>query len=762
MKKLISFALVLALCLALAPAALAVSAKVSDVNFTLNGQKAKLQAYLVDQNNYVRLRDLAMLLRDTDSRFSVRFEDETKTVYLVSGEDYVPLGDELPETAEDLSDQVSQVAQTVVINGKTAEGMTFWTFGGSNYFKLRDLSPRLNFRVTWDQASYTANIESATLLLPRPDVKAAASYREVLDSLVSNRYYEVDEEAVEAPAAAPEPTGDRSAAATNAAAEPESGGGGDDYSGTNVQVEGVDEGDIVKTDGRYIYVLNGEYHLTVIQADGPKSRVVSQTQVGESDYSESEQPYYRYSSYSKYPQEMFLWEDRLAILSSYNRYGDYQDGDGWHWESENHCCVDIYDVSDPAAPRLLDSLGQDGWLLSSRLLDGRLYLVSNLWVYSYDEDDPETYVPVLYRNGAEEPMAAERIYLCGTEESEYVVAAVYDLERGAQTDSLSLLGSGDEIYMSGSSLYVLGSEWDSQETETHTESVYTVTTHRNGRSTSVYRFDLSDGLRLAASARVPGYIDDQFSADEYDGYFRLVTTRSENVYRTYADESFGFVNYQWDDSESSSGLYILDMDLNLVGSVTDLAPGEQIYSARFDGDTAYFTTFRTVDPLFTVDLSDPYAPVVRSALKISGFSEYLHNWTDGRLFGFGREADEDSGWAEELKLVMFNTSDPENVYAEQTLTLEAYYSEALYDHHAFFIDPVKNLIGFLTWDDEYFIFSYDPQTGFQELCRFTFDTGEWSVRGLYIGDYAYIVGSEQLMVVDMTTWAAPTGVNIAV
>ena len=368
---------------------------------------------------------------------------------------------------------------------------------------------------------------------------------------------------------------------------------------------------------------------------------------------------------------------------------------------------------------------------------------------------------MLYTDGIARTMPATSVYLCGTGSNGYVVVCDYDLDEGALTEARSLLGSGSELYMSGSDLYVLGSKWETRETAKYPESVYTVTEYLNAAATEIYRFDLrAGGLELAAKGSVPGYIESQFSADQYNGHLRLVTTKNESTYRTYVDAAYDFTNYRWDESSTSSGLYILDAGLNVVGSVTDLAPGEQVYSARFDGDVAYFTTFRNVDPLFAVDVSDPTAPKVLSALKISGFSEYLHSWTEGKLFGFGYEADEDTGRTRGLKLVMFNTEDKTDVRAENSLVLYADYSQALYDHKAFFIDSAKNIIGF-AGDGDYYIFSYDAADGFTQLARIDFEGWGYNVRGFWIGGLAYIVGQETLTVLDMGDWSTVATLNIA-
>ena len=480
-----------------------------------------------------------------------------------------------------------------------------------------------------------------------------------------------------------------------------------------------------------------------------------------SDYDDAEKNgYYNYSSVGKRPREMFVGDGKLAILSNYHSYHEYEDAEGWHWEQEQRCCVDFYDVSNPSGPKLVSALGQDGSLVSSRLLDGRLYVVTSYWVYDYDEGDVHTFVPATYRDGKAGVMTADCVYICG-ESTRYTVVCDYDFAAGKLTDAKSILGGGDEVYMSGENLYILGSKWETAEIRDFTESVYKVTEYLNTASTEIFRFDLAGGgLTLAAGGKISGYIDSQFSADEKDGYLRIVTTRDESTYKIYEDETYGFKNYQWGGDSSSSGLYILDAGLNVVGKVENLAGDEYVYSVRFDGDIAYFCTYRTVDPLFAVDVSDPANPKVLSALKISGFSEYLHAWTDGKLFGFGYEADEETGRTDGLKLVMFDTTDKTDVKVENTYHLDADYSEALYNHKAFFIDSAKNIIGFLG-EDDYYIFSYDAAAGFKQLCHFTFDTWEYNVRGLRIGDWAYIVGSEELMVVDMNTWAAPTPVKIS-
>lgn len=612
-----------------------------------------------------------------------------------------------------------------------------------------------------------------TAVLPETEQpRAAADYAELFQLLNANNVntaassmrgeLAVAEEA-EAPMEMPMPAA-ADAPADNAV-KAEGGYGADSvaFSGTNVQVEGIDEGDIVKTDGKYIYVMRGGNELVILQAAGENTKVLSRTVIGSSDYSEDKgEKTYHYRAESRYGEQMFVSGSRLAVIGGYDRYEERNENGEYHYDSENYTFVDIYDVSDPAAPKLLSQLGQDGYVRDTRMMNGKVYVISNYYVWSgFDEDDPETFVPRLYKNGVQTAVAADSIIICPTGESHsYTVLCCYDIADAVLEDDLTVMGGGSTVYMNGENLYLMGSNRTNELTATYEESVYTVSEHLNASETVIHRVSLSDGLMLAASGTVPGYLDSQFSADEYNGYLRLVTTRNDSTYKIYEDKEYGFQNYVWGEDNTDNCLYILDESLAVVGSIEGLAEGEYIYSARFDGDIAYFCTYRSVDPLFAVDCSDPAAPVVLSALKISGFSEYLHSWGADKLFGFGRETNEETGWSEGLKLVMFDTSDKSDVKVENYLVLDdLYYSEALYNHKAFFIDYSKNIIGFLG-DDDYYIFSYSQEEGFKELSHFWFDTYEWNVRGMWIEDWAYIVGYEEAMLIDMTTWDAPLPLNL--
>ena len=512
-----------------------------------------------------------------------------------------------------------------------------------------------------------------------------------------------------------------------------------EYSGTNVQVEGVDEGDIVKTDGEYIYALSSG-DIVIYKADGENSRKIGSIAA---------------SGENRWVSEMYICNNVLVLVKNEGGYFICEDSVPYGTAAETEKTIaEFYDVSDPSAPVLRDTVGQDGWLLTSRLYDGKLYLISTYTVWNEpDEDDPQTYVPSYYRNGKSSLAECDCISIApGMNGASYVVASCYDVKSGEQTAQRSVLGAGTQLYMNESSLYLASSRYEETCSNERKEDMYTVKDHAVEQFTDITRINASD-LTVAATGTVKGLLESQFSMDEYEGNLRLVTTREPERYTVYTDEKRGFENWEWpeDGEKSSNGLYILDGNLKQLAAVEGLAEDERVYSVRFDGDFVYFCTFRQVDPLFAVNVSDPNNPKILSQLKISGFSEYLHPWSDTRLFGLGNEADENSGAAEGLKLVMFDISDKANVTAKHTLNLGDSYSEALYNHKAILISPEKNLIAFGT-DNKYLVFSYSDEGGFKQQA--SIDLGEdWcSSRGLYIGDCAYIVSDLGMKVLSMQSF----------
>jgi len=580
------------------------------------------------------------------------------------------------------------------------------------------------------------------------ELRFAQSYEEVYGELVSRAeaMYEqsrdmnmvITDEVPEAPAAEPSEN-------TNS------------YSQTNVQVSGIDEGDIVKTDGEYIYILQNAMmesaELIILKADGADTAVVSRCPLAQ--FKACGTPLegeHGATTVERIAREFFISGDRLAVIYDKWTLSEVESDIGWRYRSQSAAQVDVYDISSPESPELIASLGQDGRALGTRLYKGRLYMLSSWGEYETEVGDIPDCIPAVYREENRETIPANDICICTHSNStNFIVAAVYDLENAELLDTQTVLGGGSEVYMSGENIYILGRAWSDGAGQPRQEGIYSVVDYAPSTNTSVFRFAADEnGLSLEAEGLVPGYMESRFSAHEYGGYLHLVTTLSRSSYTVYTDEEKGFVNYEWHESQSdTNGLYILDEALNIVGSVENLAEGERVYSARFDGAMAYFCTFEQVDPLFAVDCSDPAKPVVLSALKISGFSEYLHQWDENRLFGFGCEADEEDSRIQGLKMVMVDTSDKADVIAENSLHLEdIMWSEALYEPHAMFISPEKNIIGFVG-DGVYYIYGYSVGDGFYLRAELDFHGRGYGARGLYIGSEIYLLGRDGGYVLDL-------------
>lgn len=531
-----------------------------------------------------------------------------------------------------------------------------------------------------------------------------------------------------------------------------------DYSTTTAQVEGVDESDIVKTDGKYIYVLS-DNTVRIVVPNGGNPRLVSTINLPSSDDAEGH----------RYYHDMYLHKDRLTVIGSY--YGNFGPGydDGWISTKDlvagkTETELLFYDVSEPQKAELVGRVSQCGDYNSSRMIDGTVYVISNhsVWLGIMDKSKPETYVPTVSRGEKISVMESDCI-MCPTDSiktASYLVLCSYQTETADFVSALSVLGSAETVYSSTNNLIAANADRN-----TDGRTTYTV----------LHRFSLNGGnISYEISGSVRGTLINQFAIDEHEGYFRMVTTtlsheivekdedtesgtvtkkivsESTSAYNPASSESTSSKNsYTAYESVTSNGLYVLDKDFNTVGAVDGLAENEQIYSVRFMGDIAYFVTFKEVDPLFSVDISDPANPKVIGELKIPGFSEYLYPYGDGMLLGIGQEVKENSLRTAGVKLSMFDISDPANVAEkDKTVISGSNYSEALDNHKACIVNSNKNLIGFAvtgksdSFGDVYVVYSYSDG-GFTELARIECDDF-MSKRGLFIGDEFYIAGYDSV------------------
>ncbi len=513
-----------------------------------------------------------------------------------------------------------------------------------------------------------------------------------------------------------------------------------DFSETNTQVRGVDEADIVKTDGRYIYyVANNQ--LNILEAGGSDTKLVSSTQFANND------------KWWGYASEMFLQGNRLMIITQGYAAVWTRSANGGYDASREQTQVVLYDVSNPARPREVAALGQSGNYVSSRMIGEYVYLVTSHYVWQPVREQPATYVPELISGGTAKAIAASDILVYGTPTtSAYTVIGAVNLVSGTDyATAKAVFGGAGDVYCNTEHLLLTNGEYNRE--------VGDVAPDVNGKNvqvttgtsqTRLLLFDLDgEKITLTANATIPGTLINQFAVDESNAVFRLVTTCNNSVERIYTD---GVDTYDYE-SETYNCLYTLDAKLDMLGRLERLAEDEWIESVRFDGNIGYFVTFRQVDPLFAVDLSNPRAPKVLGELKIPGFSEYLHVYGDGLLLGLGYEADESTGATKGVKLSMFDVKNPRSVRELTTERIGADWTAVGGNHKAILVSVEKNLIAFPA-DSAYYIFSYTREKGFEQLAKVRMDDGlnSWNLRGLFIGDYFYVLGDAGVTVISMRSW----------
>ncbi|MFS0575980.1 beta-propeller domain-containing protein [Sporosarcina sp. 179-K 3D1 HS] len=461
-------------------------------------------------------------------------------------------------------------------------------------------------------------------------------------------------------------------------------GGGVDHSTTNNQVEGVDEADIVKTDGDFIYSIVGHNGVTITDIRNPaKLQKVHELKVGAENF---------------YPNNLFLHDNLLIVLGTKMRMdtGTSNKQAEMIMPMNGMTVAQLYDVTTPEKPKLIREVGAEGHLNGARKTGDMLYFVTNIYPYYWIMEDSkaeELRPVVLDSNSGDnpEPLAYQDIsILPGAVEPTYSVITAVDLSSPSKSELVTkgYLGSSQQLYMSKDNLYL-------------TASIYQANPAAGGQNRSmiwnpgsanseVFKFSLN-GTKVTFhnSATLKGTLLNQFSMDEHNGHFRVVTTEGN----------------QWDEENPSKNhLFILDEKMKQVGSVEGLAKGERIYSARFMGDKAYMVTFRETDPLFVIDVADPAAPKVLGELKIPGFSNYLHPLDENHLIGFGYDtvAKKNPHGGEPLiltqgmKLSLFDVSDFANPKEKDTEIIggRGSYSPIQHDHKALFQNPQRSLYGF--------------------------------------------------------------------
>lgn len=479
-----------------------------------------------------------------------------------------------------------------------------------------------------------------------------------------------------------------------------------DYSKTNLQEAGVDEADVIKTDGKYLYVLKSTGTVKIVKAEKENLEITASVEMQE---------------LNETPQEMYVDGDILNVIATGSRTTlQNQAEDTYEAQTENYTKLYTYDISDRNAPELIGTVKQQGEYADSRKNGNKVYLFTRYYPEVYDVSEIDSYIPAV--NGAR--LESTDIYLPEYKNSQaYLVISSVDNQEPSQImDTKAIVSVAENFYVSQENIYICNTSWSSDVT-----------------MTQILKFHYEDGEITAVGAGdLKGVLNDTFSLNEYNGYLRAVLT-------DYSGET------------QKNALYVLDGNLEIVGNIEDIAEGENIRSARFFGDTGYFVTFRDMDPLFSVDLSDPENPQILGELKITGFSSYLHFYGENLLLGVGNEVDPETGYYLGIKLSMFDISDPSDVKEVNKYVIKDTYDCPLfYNYKAAMIDVDKNIFGFMC-DGNYMVFTYDKDSGFQNVFTEDFEDiyyssyyyGTEGIRGCYIGDTMYLIGGGQIRIYDM-------------
>lgn len=488
---------------------------------------------------------------------------------------------------------------------------------------------------------------------------------------------------------------------------------------TNVQTQGVDEGDVVKCDGNYIYMLEADENIVKIyKVDGKKSTFVTN---------------FDYKNEVENVSEMYLDQGYLTLIGEKyeTNNSELEDSRVDAKYSEDTCVIQpskvvavSYDVRNPEQAVKVRRDVQEGSLVSSRKVGDYVYLISNVRknISALSRDKKETYYPSVN----DKTVNAKDIWVPNRcDDRTYVVVSCVSVkDKAEKIVTKAAISSGLAVYASEKNIYICSPDYE-----------------YNGTEILKYAYDKNE-ISLVKKGRVEGYVNNSFSLDEYENNLRIVTTSERH----------------------DNCVYILDKELNVTGKLKNIAEGEEIKSARFMKNTGYFVTYRNTDPLFAVDLSNPQKPELKGYLKVTGFSSYLHFYKDHYLVGLGYEIDPDTQEQKGIKLSLFDIKDPtkpvevtRKVFGDYT-----YYAEALDNHKALYFDDAKGQIGFsyIGHADEdteikYALFHIDEKKGFttefvdnslQNQVSLD-DSNSTGIRGLMIQNQFFVVYSQDDLVV---------------
>ena len=535
------------------------------------------------------------------------------------------------------------------------------------------------------------------------------------------------------------------------------------FTGTNVQVQGVDEPDRVKTDGTHLFVST-QNSVAIINAYPPNSSAVL--------------------SKLSFPNAQVIGleiaQGRLMVI-------DQKSG------SIPSVELILYDVSDLTAPKVMHNASVPGDYVAARMASGYVYAVIQQPSYVFNGQGNATAVmPVASDNGVKSQLPATSVYYTNNtaQISYYTIIPSVDLSTGAESDKTILTGPSATVYVSTSNIYVVYTNYpDLFSTHGITGDVYTggvvsLSDVQQAQNSTILRAAYSGGIvSVEAAGVVPGSVLNQFSLDEYNSYFRVATGRFAMVGGT---------------PTRSDDVYVLDMSMKQVSALTNIAPGENIYAVRFVGSMGYVVTFEQIDPLFVISFKDMANPTILSALKVSGYSDYLHPLPGGYLIGVGKDAVpslmSNVAFYTGLKLSLFRVFDNGTSVQVAKLPIgdRGTDSPVLTDHLAFTFDSTRNITvipltlyvvsgnqstcsgcpppyGDPVWQGVYVI-KVSP-TGFDVIGKVSQypagqnfgDSANNSLqidRSVIIGDYLYTVSEGEVMISSISSFSAVATVQL--
>ncbi len=494
-----------------------------------------------------------------------------------------------------------------------------------------------------------------------------------------------------------------------------------DFSRTNNQVVNVDEADMVKTDGQYLYVISKGTLFVLKAYPGEEAEVISKLSDDDVIF-----------------KELFINDDKAVVI------GDAKNNDKYSFSGTQLTVIRVYDIKDKKKIKLLKELTVEGSYYTGRMNDNKVLVVSKKYYY-----DPVIRLPIIMKDGrAEEIMPRDFYYLTKPYDNlQTVILARLDLDSLVDEEKIFSLSNLKTVYASEMNVYLVDEDYlnredvffefaednlfdklpledkerirkireadpdllSPQEKKSKIMAIYQSFMEKNllvddeeqekefinkfkeymkkyqARTYStIIKVSWNDGLSVRATTTVEGELLNQFSLDENNGYLRTAMTVTPNTELEKEDREI---------KTTENRVVVFDEDLKIKGELTGVAKDERIFSARFMGDKLYLVTFKQIDPFFVIDLSNPEKPSVLGELKIPGFSTYLHPYDENTIIGLGR-GDRSLDWSRGLKISLFDVSDfsnPKEITSYE-LTGKYAHSVAEYEHRAFLFSKEKNLL----------------------------------------------------------------------